>query len=68
MNTFKSQMEALSSKGVSKDLLQDAGNLTLIADAAKSEGSRSLGGDGIGSFTPGSLAALMALVGFVVVW
>ncbi len=68
LNTFKSQMEALSSKGVSKDLLQDAGNLTLIAEAAKSEGSSRIVGGGIGRFTPGSIVALVVLVGYAVVW
>ncbi len=65
--TFKSQLEALSSAlVVSKSILEDASNVTLINEGAKSSGERNRGEPG-GNMGV-SLGALVVVLAWAVLW
>lgn len=67
LKTFGAQMQALSQKaGVTKQIIQDAMNITIIEDAAKSEGSSLRNGEN--GATMGSLGALVVVVAWAVLW
>lgn len=71
LGTFKSQMQALSSaEYVSKAVLDDCSNITIINEAAKSSGDRNrgeLGGSlGVGGTT--SMGALVVVIAWAVMW